>query len=390
MCTLFVMHLKDLSQICLRQSIVWCIGVQAAAVSPASPVWWPSSPAATVTPTNTARRRHSHAVTHPEQDQSQHSCVTQLGTGRCIIDSQPVVYILDWLRCACKLWQHQDVQQGHDHYHAKYKLQLLVVADELSLQPIPGSILDLHAGSGTAARSAAAAAAAPGFGGNYDSTERVSRTSEELIASAAADIARNSDGGSGSGSTSAAASSTTSLRHCVLSNMLLGLVGTAVSYAKSSAQLKDGEVPSCAVLFLNYPRVLYLGVIVIPLLVSEPVRRWWTLRKHRVVNFIQGSKASTKGFLRPEQMQEQQQYVPQQQSDSLASCVVCLDKSRSVMLLPCKHLVLCEGCLQQVLGPSQVVGSSSFRWGRRNRQAHACCPVCRTRIDSHVTGIVLS
>lgn len=45
-------------------------------------------------------------------------------------------------------------------------------------------------------------------------------------------------------------------------------------------------------------------------------------------------------------------------------CAVCLDKPRSVVLQPCKHLVLCTTCVQ-ALQPIK---------GRKRK----ACPVCRT------------
>jgi hypothetical protein len=42
-------------------------------------------------------------------------------------------------------------------------------------------------------------------------------------------------------------------------------------------------------------------------------------------------------------------------------CIVCMDALRDVLLLPCKHLVLCSGCAQQMEG----------------RGALDSCPYCR-------------
>jgi hypothetical protein len=52
-------------------------------------------------------------------------------------------------------------------------------------------------------------------------------------------------------------------------------------------------------------------------------------------------------------------------------CIVCMDALRDVLLLPCKHLVLCSGCAQQMEG----------------RGALDSCPYCRqacvTRVRVH-------
>ncbi len=44
------------------------------------------------------------------------------------------------------------------------------------------------------------------------------------------------------------------------------------------------------------------------------------------------------------------------------TCVVCLSAERNVLLLPCKHLVLCSGCASQV----------------------SACPMCRTVVQDTV------
>ena len=44
-------------------------------------------------------------------------------------------------------------------------------------------------------------------------------------------------------------------------------------------------------------------------------------------------------------------------------CVICLDTQRTVLLMPCKHLVCCDGCAMKV-----------------NR-----CPICRTHIYHRIT-----
>ena len=50
-------------------------------------------------------------------------------------------------------------------------------------------------------------------------------------------------------------------------------------------------------------------------------------------------------------------------------CVICLTQPRNVMLMPCRHAVLCEDCLEILM--------------ERNPSA---CPVCRKRIQNHARG----
>ena len=53
-------------------------------------------------------------------------------------------------------------------------------------------------------------------------------------------------------------------------------------------------------------------------------------------------------------------------------CVVCLDAFPCVLLLPCKHLVLCEGCLKGISGGVEDC---------------LMCPMCREPVEQHIVGI---
>jgi len=69
----------------------------------------------------------------------------------------------------------------------------------------------------------------------------------------------------------------------------------------------------------------------------------------------------------------------------LKHCVVCLDEPRSVLLLPCKHLVLCGGCMlamQRQVRQDLITGDST--------QREVLCPVCREPAAHMVTGVILS
>ena len=54
-------------------------------------------------------------------------------------------------------------------------------------------------------------------------------------------------------------------------------------------------------------------------------------------------------------------------SDLDTECVVCCEVERSVVLLPCAHLVLCEGCWQLLQDRSAVD-----------------CPICRAVVEEHI------
>jgi hypothetical protein len=75
----------------------------------------------------------------------------------------------------------------------------------------------------------------------------------------------------------------------------------------------------------------------------------------------------------------------QQELQQLQTCVVCIDAPRSVLLLPCKHLVLCQGCCEEMQQPAQRRGRSAAR----QRKA-IDCPVCRQPAQEQVAGIILA
>lgn len=49
-------------------------------------------------------------------------------------------------------------------------------------------------------------------------------------------------------------------------------------------------------------------------------------------------------------------------------CVVCFERPRDIVLLPCGHVVLCERCMKEHFGA----------------QVEPPCPLCRTPISSHM------
>jgi hypothetical protein len=74
-----------------------------------------------------------------------------------------------------------------------------------------------------------------------------------------------------------------------------------------------------------------------------------------------------------------------QQLQQLQVCVVCMDAPRSVLLLPCKHLALCQGCCEEMQQPAQRRGRSAAR-----QRTAIECPVCRQPAPEQVAGIILA
>ena len=46
-------------------------------------------------------------------------------------------------------------------------------------------------------------------------------------------------------------------------------------------------------------------------------------------------------------------------------CIVCMENDKDSLILPCKHLMLCQVCIERVED----------------------CPYCKTKIDSRICGI---
>ena len=61
------------------------------------------------------------------------------------------------------------------------------------------------------------------------------------------------------------------------------------------------------------------------------------------------------------------QQMQRKTRDDSAVCCVCQDGAKTVLLLPCRHLCVCEGC-------SEAVDS-------RRRRLLRSCPICRETVE---------
>jgi hypothetical protein len=52
------------------------------------------------------------------------------------------------------------------------------------------------------------------------------------------------------------------------------------------------------------------------------------------------------------------------ESDTQTECVICYTNAKDTVVMPCRHLCLCQGC-------SQIV-----------RLQNNTCPICRSRVDA--------
>ena len=62
-------------------------------------------------------------------------------------------------------------------------------------------------------------------------------------------------------------------------------------------------------------------------------------------------------------------FMAMERLDEERLCVICLTEPRNVVLMPCRHAVLCEACLDVLM-----------------QNTPSACPVCRRRIQNHARG----
>jgi hypothetical protein len=61
----------------------------------------------------------------------------------------------------------------------------------------------------------------------------------------------------------------------------------------------------------------------------------------------------------------------------LSNCLLCLQEPRSAVLLPCKHLAVCNACCKQLTA------------GAAAGQAAAACPLCGAEVLDSIEGVML-
>jgi hypothetical protein len=71
-------------------------------------------------------------------------------------------------------------------------------------------------------------------------------------------------------------------------------------------------------------------------------------------------------------------------------CKICLSAPVEVMLMPCRHAVLCHACMQELISRASTARKAMSwraRMAARNTGDHGpVCPVCRSHITNHVHG----
>ena len=65
-------------------------------------------------------------------------------------------------------------------------------------------------------------------------------------------------------------------------------------------------------------------------------------------------------------------------SDMNVLCCICLEGTKSILLLPCRHLCVCEQCSQ---GPTNHITSTTTGTSRPHPGQIKTCPICRTKVE---------
>lgn len=79
---------------------------------------------------------------------------------------------------------------------------------------------------------------------------------------------------------------------------------------------------------------------------------------------------------------------------TLRNCLMCGQEPRSAVLLPCKHLALCDGCCQQMLQEQQQAAAAAAGAHRHSKKLRVCggscqCPICGAAVFDSITGVIL-
>lgn len=67
-----------------------------------------------------------------------------------------------------------------------------------------------------------------------------------------------------------------------------------------------------------------------------------------------------------------------QEKENSLNCIICRERMKSIVVLPCAHLCLCNTCFQenyQILGPNVGFNQSITN-------SYLKCPICRKQIDN--------
>ena len=74
--------------------------------------------------------------------------------------------------------------------------------------------------------------------------------------------------------------------------------------------------------------------------------------------------------------------------DTATACAICLDKPRQMAVMPCSHLVLCQGCSADMMQHAEDAQGIAAR--RTKTQPTPPCPICRTLVTGITGPYILS
>ena len=167
----------------------------------------------------------------------------------------------------------------------------------------------------------------------------------------------------------------------MLSKYILNFADTVLNFVKFLIQLTFQFPYSVVMIFKDIISNIFqssfpwisnsnwnIAILTFLLIVTTIILSYALLWNH--ISFNRRIYQEQKQAERLKQVEKEKEREQQNKKDEIRSeCVVCQDSVKSVVLLPCRHLCLCMGCLEVFM---------------RRMRYQRICPLCRERIENYI------